>query len=71
MSWEIEVDIYTLVILMIKQITRTYCTAQGTLFSAPWSPKGKEIQKGGRYIYTRLADSLCCIAEMNTTLQGN
>ena len=70
MSWEIEVDIYTLVILMIKQITRTYCTAQETLFSAPWSPKGEGNPKGGES-YTRLADSLCCIAEMNTTLQGN
>ena len=30
-NWEIGIDIYTL--LYIKQITRTYCMAQGTLLN--------------------------------------
>ena len=34
-NWEIGVDIYTLLIKCVKQITnKTYCTAQGTLPSA-------------------------------------
>ena len=31
---------------------------------------GKEIQKRGD-MYTRIADSLCCTVETNTTLQSN
>ena len=34
MNWEIGIDIYTL--LCIKDIKRTYCIAQGTLFNALW-----------------------------------
>ena len=37
MNWEIGIDIYTLLILCVKQITNeTYSTAQGTLLRALW-----------------------------------
>ena len=44
---------------------RTYCKAQGTLFSTLWQPKweGNPIKRG--YIY--MADSLCHTVETNYT----
>ena len=52
---------------------RTYCIAQGALPLYPMfcgDPSGKEIQKRGN-VCTYIADSLCYIAETNTTLQSN
>ena len=46
---------------------RNYYIAQGTLFSAVWYLNGKEIQKR-EDICIRIADSLCCTVETNTTL---
>ena len=49
---------------------RPYCTARGTLLSTLWWPHGKETQKRGD-MCTHMADSLCCRAENNTTLESN
>ena len=49
---------------------RTYCTAQGALLNPLWWPKWEEIPKRGD-ICIHTADSLCCTAETNTTLQSN
>ena len=48
MSWEIEVDIYTLVILMIKEPTVPLTELCSVLCG---HLNRKEIQKRGRYIY--------------------
>ena len=66
MNWEIGIDIYTLFILCIRQIINEnihrelYSMLSGDL-------NGKEIQKRGD-ICIRIADSLCCTVETNTTL---
>ena len=49
---------------------RTYCTAQGTLPNVLCDLNGKKSQKRGD-ICMNIADSLCCAAETNTTLQRN
>ena len=46
---------------------RINCILEGTLLSAMWDLNGKEIQKRGE-ICIHTADSLCCMAETNTTL---
>ena len=49
MNWEIGIDIYTALILCIKQVTNeNHYIAQETLLSDPF---GKEIQKRGGYMY--------------------
>ena len=63
MNWEIGTDIYTLLILCIKQkLMRTYCVAQGTLLHALWWPKWEGVQKRGD-VCIHTADSLCCTVE--------
>jgi len=42
---------------------RTHCIVQGTLLNALWWPKRKSKKEGIHKV-----DSLCCIAETNTTL---
>ena len=44
--------------------------AQGTLLNACGDLNGKEIQKRGD-THIQRADSLCCTAETNTTLESN
>ena len=70
MNWEIGIDIYTLLILCIKQITNENIQyiAQGTQYLRFCGDlNGKEIQVRGD-IRIHIADSLCCTAETNTTL---
>ena len=67
MNWEIGIDIHTL--LYIKQITNKdllYSTGNSTRYSVMGS-MGKESKKRGA-IGVCMTDSLCCIAESNTTL---
>ena len=67
-NWEIEIDIYTLLILCIKQITNEPTVQHRELYSVLCGDlNGKEIQKGGD-ICIRIADSLCRTAETNTKL---
>ena len=39
MNWVTGIDIYTLLILRVRELMRTQCRAQGTLFSTLWWPK--------------------------------
>ena len=59
MNWEIEIDIYTLLILCIKWITNENYSAEQTQWEG--SPKERDICK-------HIADSVCCTAKTNTTL---
>ena len=47
---------------------RTYYIAQGTQLNALAWPKGEGNPKKKGYMYTCVADSLCCTAEKNITL---
>ena len=38
MNWEIGIDVYTLLMLCIKQVTGENLIAQGTLLNALWCP---------------------------------
>ena len=59
---EMGTDIYTL--LRIKQIT-----IEKVLYSTENSTQSSMVTKwGDTYIYVERADSLCCTAEINTTL---
>ena len=61
-----RVDIYALLILHIKQVTNEnllYSTGNSMSCDGLY---GKEIEKRGD-ICTRIADSLCCTVEANTT----
>ena len=71
MNWESGIDIHTLLILWIKQITKKkgeptvqhrelYSMLRGHL-------NGKEIQKGG-HTCIHIIDPLCCIRDINTTM---
>ena len=60
MNWEIGIDIYTLSILCIKQITNKnllYSTGNYSVLCGDLNEK--EIQERGD-ICIRMADSLCC-----------
>ena len=62
MNLEIRIDIYTL--LFIKEITnkdQLYTTGNSTQYSIT-------IYMVMEWIYVYITDSLCCIAEINTTL---
>ena len=60
------IDTYTL--LYIKQIIRTYYPVEGTVLSAlEWPMWEKNLKKSG-YTCVCKTDSLCCMAEINTTL---
>ena len=68
MDWEIGTDIYTL--LCIKEITnenRLYSTGNSLYSILCADLNGKEIQ-GRVDLCIRVADSLCCTTETNTTL---
>ena len=67
------VCVYLYTMYKIDNLMRTYSIAQGTLLNALWWPKWEELQKRGEiyiYIHTHIhiADSLWCIAKINTTL---
>ena len=47
---------------------RTYCLAQGTLFSALWQPTWKGNLKKKQDIYKHTDNSLCWTEKTNTTL---
>ena len=51
----------------IMRAMRTYCVPQGSLLTPCSDQNGEEIQETGD-ICLRIADSLCCTAETNTTL---
>ena len=62
MNWEIRIDIYTLP--FIKEITNKdllYTTGNSTQYS-------NDLYGYGVDICVYITDSLCCIAEINTTL---
>ena len=68
MNWEIGKDIYTILILYIKQITNEnllYGTRNSTQCCGDVNVN--ETQKRGE-ICIHMADSLCCTVETNTTL---
>ena len=62
--------IYRPYYVQTRWLTRTYCTAQGTLLNALWWSKWKEIQKGG-HICVCIAYSLWGTTETHTTLSSN
>ena len=70
MNWEIGVDIYTIHCYVKNRKLRPYCAAQGTLLSAPADLNGEEIQNRGDTCMC-IAGSLCCTAEINTTLKSS
>ena len=53
MNWEIGIDVYTLLMLCIKQVTGENLVAQGTLLNALWCRirEGKPKKRGYRYTY--------------------
>ena len=69
MNWEIGIDICTLLILCIKQITSgNLLYTMGNSTQCSMVPlMGRKSKKRGD-ICIRIADSLCCTVETNTTL---
>ena len=66
-NWEIGTDIY---VLGMKRITDENLQHRELYSVLCGDVNEKEIQKGGD-ICTHVADSLCCTAEIDTTLQNN
>ena len=72
MNWEIGIDIQTLLILCIKQITNVnllYSTGNSTQCSEV-NLMGRKSKKRGD-ICVHIADALCCTVETNIALQSN
>ena len=68
MNWEIGIDIYALLVLCIKQITdKNLFHSTENCTQCCVDLNRKEIQKR-RGICIHTADSLCCIAEIDTAL---
>ena len=65
MNWETGIDVYTLLILCIKQTDRKllYCTKNSTQCSVV-TQMGRTSKTGD--IHMHRADSLCCTVETNT-----
>ena len=68
MNWKIGIDTYALCMELITNENLLQSTRnQGAPLSALWGPEGNETPNRG-HVFARATDSLCCAAEINTTL---